>query len=83
MPLKHVTGQSVSQPVNGHSSCLNHLTQEDGCEYSGKRPGKSIIVVMIFSFLLPAAQYWCEDRTAFFVLSSHPLGFIWVPTVSD
>jgi hypothetical protein len=40
-------------------------------------------VVTIFSSLLPAAQYWCEDRTAAFVLSSHPLGFIWVPTVSD
>lgn len=40
-------------------------------------------MVTIFSSLLPAAQYWCEDRTAAFVLSSHPLGFIWVPTVSD
>ena len=40
-------------------------------------------MVTIFSSLLPAAQYWCEDRTAAFVLSSHSLGFIWVPTVSD
>lgn len=46
---------------------------EDGCEHSGKRPG-SITVLEIFSSLLPAAQHWCEDWTAFFMWSSHLWG---------